>query len=216
MSRKALYYIVFFILLAVAFYKIMTWVIPGYGNVKLPVLSRVQPFHFVNQNGDTISERETTGKVYVAEYFFTTCQSICPIMNTNLQSVYETYKNEPGFIILSHTCDPEKDSAARLKVYADSLKVNTARWWFVTGRKDSLYATARNSYLLDDPKNSLQSIDDQFIHTQFVALVDKSGHVRKIYDALKKDELQELNKDIALLLKEPVTQKKFVNNIFGN
>lgn len=216
MSRKALYYIVFFILLAVAFYKIMTWVIPGYGNVKLPVLSRVQPFHFVNQNGDTISERETAGKVYVAEYFFTTCQSICPIMNTNLQSVYETYKNEPGFIILSHTCDPEKDSAARLKVYADSLKVNTARWWFVTGRKDSLYATARNSYLLDDPKNSLQSIDDQFIHTQFVALVDKSGHVRKIYDALKKDELQELNKDIALLLKEPVTQKKFVNNIFGN
>lgn len=216
MSRKVLFYIGFFIVLAVVFYKIMTWVIPGYGNVKLPVLSKVQPFHFVNQNGDTISERETAGKVYVAEYFFTTCQSICPIMNTNLQGVYETYKNEPGFIILSHTCDPEKDSAARLKVYADSLKVNTARWWFVTGRKDSLYATARNSYLLDDPKNSLQSIDDQFIHTQFVALVDKSGHVRKIYDALKKDELQELNKDIALLLKEPVTQKKFVNNIFGN
>ncbi|MFT3826200.1 MAG: SCO family protein [Chitinophagaceae bacterium] len=216
MNKKILFYIGFFIVLAVIFYKVMTFIIPGYGDVKLPVLSRVQPFHFTNQDGNAVTERQTDGKVYVAEYFFTTCQSICPIMNTNLQSIYDTYKNEPGFIILSHTCDPERDSVARLKVYADSLKVNTDRWWFVTGRKDSLYDAARSSYLLDDPKNSLQNINDQFIHTQFVALVDKSGHVRKIFDALKKDELQQLNKDIALLLKEPASQKKFVNNIFGN
>ena len=216
MKKKVIYYLLFFVVLALGFYKVMTLVIPGYGDVKLPVLSRVQPFEFTNQDGKRISERATQGKVYVAEYFFTTCQSICPIMNSNLQSVYDTYKDEPGFIILSHTCDPDKDSVTRLKVYADSLKVNTARWWFVTGPKDSLYYTARNSYLLDDPKNSLLNIEDQFIHTQFVALVDKSGNVRKIYDALKKDELVELNKDIAILLKEPATQKKFVNNIFGN
>jgi protein SCO1 len=82
------------------------------------------------------------------------------------------------------------------------MKVNTARWWFVTGRKDSLYLTARNSYLLDDSENNLQNIEDEFLHTQFFALVDKQAQVRKIYDGLKKEELQQLKKDIADLLKE--------------
>lgn len=215
-SRKLFFYIGFFLLLVIGFYVALTQVIPGYGKVKLPVISRVQPFEFVNQDGKAVSERETAGKVYVAEYFFTTCQSICPIMNTNLRAVYEAYKNEPGFVILSHTCDPETDSAARLKVYADSLKVDTQRWWFLTGRKDSLYNAARNSYLLDDPKNNVESIEDQFLHTQFMALVDKSGQVRKIYDGLKKEELETLKNDIAALLKEPVKQDRFSNNFFGN
>ena len=215
MSRKSIFYVIFFVVLVIGFYVAMTQVIPGFGKTKLPVLSVVQPFSFTSQDGKNVSEREVDGKVYVAEYFFTTCKSICPIMNTNIRAVYETYKNEPGFIILSHTCDPGTDDVARLKWYADSLKVNTARWWFVTGRKDSLYNAARNSYLLDDPKNNLQSIDEQFLHTQYLALVDKSGRVRKIYDGLKKEELQELKDDIADLLKEPVSQKRFVNNSFN-
>jgi protein SCO1/2 len=121
-----------------------------------------------------------------------------------MRIIYEAYKNEPGFVIVSHTCDPENDSVAQLKKYSDSLKVNTARWWFLTGRKDSLYLAARTSYMLDDSENNLQNIDDEFLHTQFFALVDKVGQVRKIYDGLKKEELQELKKDIAALLKEPV------------
>ena len=109
----------------------------------------------------------------------------------------------------------KNDDPARLKLYADSLKVNTIRWWFLTGKKDSLYIAARNSYLLDDPKNNAQNIDEQFLHTQFFALVDKNGNVRKkIYDGLKKDELEELKKDIAVLLKEPA-EKRFVNNLFS-
>lgn len=216
MSKKLVFYIVFFVVLVIGFYVGLTKVIPGYGKVKLPVLSYVRPFHFENQDGKSISERDLEGKVYVAEFFFTTCKSICPIMNTNLRPIHEAFAGESRFVIVSHTCDPETDSSARLKVYADSLKVDTKRWWFLTGRKDSLYNIARNSYLLDDPKNNLQSIEDQFLHTQFFALVDKNGQVRKIYDGLKRTELEELKKDIKGLLEEPVDQTRFRNNLFGN
>jgi protein SCO1/2 len=215
MRRKFVFYIVFFLVLVIGFYVALTQVIPGYGKVKLPVLNYVQPFQFENQDKKAISERDVEGKVYVAEFFFTTCKSICPIMNRNLGPLHEAYRNEPRFLILSHTCDPETDSSARLKAYADSIKADTRNWWFLTGRKDSLYSTARNSYLLDDPKNNLQSIEDQFLHTQFLALVDKTGRVRKIYDGLRKEELEELKKDIQTLLDEPIDQKRFSNNIFG-
>jgi protein SCO1/2 len=208
MSRKVKFYIIFFAIIVVGFYFAMTQVIPDFGKVKLPVLNYVRPFSFVNQDGNRVTAKDVAGKVYVAEYFFTTCKSICPIMNTNMRNIYEAYKNEPDFLILSHTVDPETDSVARLKVYSDSLKVNTARWWFLTGPKDSLYMTARNSYLLDDNNNNLQNIDDEFLHTQFFALVDKAGQVRKIYDGLEKDELKQLKTDIAVLLKEPVSPTK--------
>ena len=92
-----------------------------------------------------------------------------------------------------------------MKHYADSLGADPQRWWFLTGRKDSLYHLARTGYMLDDPKNNALNINEQFLHTQFVALVDKGGRVRKIYDGLKQEELDELEKDIAALLKEITT-----------
>jgi protein SCO1/2 len=104
----------------------------------------------------------------------------------------------------------------RLKQYSDSLKVDNSKWLFLTGTKESLYNAARVSYLLDDPKNNLENIEDQFLHTQFFALVDRNGKVRKkIYDGLKKNELKELETDIATLLKEPATQTRFTNNLFS-
>ena len=217
MSRKSIFYIVFFIALAVGFYFTLTKIIPGYGDVRFQVLNDVRPFTFTNQDGKLISERDVKGKVYVAEYFFTTCTGICPILNNNMKQIYEKFKDEPDFLILSHTCNPETDSVGRLKAYADSLGVNTSKWVFLTGKKDSLYHAARVSYLLDDPKNNLENINDQFLHTQFFALVDKNGQVRKkIYDGLKKNELTELEKDIRVLLKEPVSGKRFANNLFAN
>jgi protein SCO1/2 len=216
MSRKLVFYIVFFVVLVVGFYVTLTKVVPGFGKVKLPVLNNVQPFSFTNQDGKKVTERDVEGKVYVTEYFFTTCPGICPRLNTNMMKIYEAYKNEPGFVIVSHTCDPDNDSASRLKHYADSMQVNTGRWWFLTGCKDSLYQAARNSYMLDDPQNNLKNIDEQFLHTQFFALVDKKGRVRKIYDGLKNEELEELKKDIAGLLKENDQGQRFANNIFGN
>jgi len=120
-----------------------------------------------------------------------------------MKDIYEVYKNEPDFQIVSHTCNPGTDSVPVLKRYADSLKVDTKKWIFLTGRKDSLYLMARGSYLLDDPKNNVQKIDDQFIHTQFFALVDREGKVRgKIYDGLKTLEIEQLKQDIARLLKD--------------
>ena len=215
MKKKTVIYIGFFALLLAGFYIGLKLAIPGFGDVKLPVLSYVQPFSFTSQDNRQITQKDVAGKVYIAAYFFTTCKGICPKMNTNMKDVYETFKHEKGFFILSHTVDPETDTVARMKRYADSLGATAGNWLFLTGRKDSLYHAARASYLLDDPKNSNNKIEDQFIHTQFFALVDKSGRVRKIYDGLKRDELDDLKKDIPKLLNEK-EGSGFVNSLFNN
>jgi protein SCO1/2 len=202
MSKKAVFYIVFFSVLIVGFYFILTSLVPEFGKRKIPPVSYIRPFSFINQDGKTITDKDVAGKVYVAAYFFTTCKGICPKMNNNMKQVYEKFKNENDFLILSHTCDPEQDSATQLKKYSDSLGVNTSRWVFLTGRKDSLYTMARISYTIDDPANNLRNIDDDFLHTQFWALVDRKGDVRKIYDGLKQNEINELISDIKKMLKE--------------
>lgn len=138
-------------------------------------------------------------------------------MNSNMKKIYEEFKNEPDFLILSHSCDPETDSVPRMKHYSDSLKVDTRKWVFLTGRKDSLYKMARFSYGIDDPKNVVANIKDDFIHTQFFALVDKNGVVRgAVYDGLKENELEKLRIDIKGLLKEKADKGNFANGVFNN
>jgi protein SCO1 len=102
----------------------------------------------------------------------------------------------------SHTVDPETDSITTLKKYADSIGASIDNWWFLTGSKESLYKTARESYLLDDPQNSSKNISEQFLHTQFWALVDKEGQVRGIYDGLKQEEVAQLISDCRFLLRQ--------------
>jgi protein SCO1/2 len=202
MSKKLLGYLLFFTVLLIGFFY---FVFKGTDNwkVQLPVLSYVKPFHFTNQDGQQVSDSNLLNKITVVEYFFTTCKGICPKLNTNMKDIYSEFKNEPDFQIFSHTCNPGTDSVAVLKHYADSLQVDTKKWIFITGRKDSLYQMARSSYLLDDPKNNVEKIEDQFIHTQFFALVDRNGKVRgKIYDGLKTLEVQQLKRDLARLLKD--------------
>lgn len=202
MSKKLVGYLLFFVALVIVFF---IFLFRGNDNWKtrLPVISYVKPFRFTTQDGGIYTDRDMLGKVSVVAYFFTTCKGICPRLHTSMRTVYEAFRNEPDFMIIAHTCDPDTDSAARLKFYADSLKINTAKWLLLTGRKDSLYSAARNSYLLDDPKNDLQKIEDQFIHTQFFALVDRQGNVRsQVYDGLKQNELERLKKDIKILLEE--------------
>ena len=202
MSRKTVFYIIFFLFLVLAFYTVLINVIPGFTKSKLPPISYVQPFSFTNQDGKRVTQSDVEGKVYLANYFFTTCKSICPRMNNEVKKVYEHFRKENGFLILSHTSDPETDSSSRLKWYADSMGVTTKNWIFLTGRKDSLYRQARLSYKIDDPNNNVQSIDEDFLHTQFLALVNKKGEVVKIYDGLKEGEVNELIKDAEKLLKE--------------
>ncbi|MFM7222176.1 MAG: SCO family protein [Bacteroidota bacterium] len=201
MKTKALIYIGFFTVLLLGFYIAMV-TLTDFEKVKLPVLATVQPFSFVRQDSATVTQKEMAGNVVVVEYFFTTCKGICPKMNKNMKSVYDQFKDRSGFKILSHTVNPENDSLPVLKRYADSLGADPATWWFVTGEKAALYKAARESYLLDDPQNSSKNIDEQFLHTQFFALVDKQGRVRGIYDGIKKDEVDQLVTDIEELIKE--------------
>jgi len=202
MTKKKMFYIGFFVVLAAGFYFALTLLIPGFGTAKANPVSSVQPFAFTNQDGKKVTEKDMAGKVYVAEYFFTHCPGICPTMNNNMRLVYEEFKNDSDFLILSHTCDPDRDSVAQMKHYADSMKVDTKKWIFLTGRKDSLYNTARISYTIDDPANNLKSMDDQFLHSQFWALVDKNGDVRNVYDGLKESEIKKLITQAKKLLKE--------------
>lgn len=216
MKKKWLWYLAFFLVLVAGFYYFL---FRGTDNwkKKLAVISYVKPFRFTNQDGQPFTERDMQGKVCVVEYFFTTCKGICPKLNTNMKKLYTIFGNEPDFLIVSHTCNPETDSVPRMKVYADSLQVNTRKWVFLTGRKDSLYQMARSSYLLDDPKNNVEKIEDQFMHTQFFALVDKTGKVRgQVYDGLKQDEVEKLGKDIRTLLNEKSSSGNFVNGVFNN
>ena len=196
MSKKAIFYTSFFAGLFIIFFLVVkNWM------VGVSPVSIVQTFSFINQDGKLVTDKDVEGKIYVAEYFFTTCPGICPTMNTNMKRVYEKFKDEKDFLILSHTSDPERDSVPVLKRYADSLGVNTSKWIFLTGRKDSLYTTARISYTIDDPANNLKNIEDDFLHTQFWALVNRKGEVKKVYDGLKEREINAMMKEIEKMIK---------------
>ena len=228
MIKKWHWYVGFFTLLF-GVYFLYFFNQPDFAQSSLPVINNnVQPFSFTNQNGKNITERDVDGKVYVTEYFFTTCKGICPKMNANMRRVYDAHKNDSSFMIMSHTCMPETDSVPLLKKYearmlngsliknedgsfkidydtAMASKPNSAvsNWNFVTGDKKALYKMARQSYMIDNNKpDSAASVADQFIHTQFFALVDKQSRVRGIYDGLKEEEIQKLLKDIEEVMKE--------------
>lgn len=215
MKKKLLWIGGFFIVLMAAFYFFL-FAGTDYYKAKLPVLNYVQNFSFTDQNGKQLTQKNVEGKVYVAEYFFTTCKGICPKMNANMKTVYDKFKNESDFAIISHTCMPETDSVPLMKAYSQKMGADSSNWHFVTGSKDSLYKMARESYLLDNEKNNSLNIKDQFIHTQFFALVDKEGRLRGVYDGLKNDELEKLSKDIKDLLKERKTPTVFNNSTFTN
>jgi protein SCO1/2 len=228
MVKKWHWYVGFFIILF-GVYFLYFFSQEDFSQSNLPVINNnIQPFSFTNQNGKILTERDIDGKVFVAEFFFTTCKGICPKMNANMRRVFDAYKADSSFMILSHTCMPETDSVPLLKNYEQrmlngslvqnddgSYKINydsslvspqnaeDVKWNFVTGDKTSLYKMARQSYLIDNNKpDSVSNIADQFIHTQFFALVDKQSRVRGVYDGLKEDDIKKLLIDINALLKE--------------
>jgi protein SCO1 len=203
MSKKLWFYIGFFVLLVIGFFVFLSYSIPGFAHPKFPPIGTVQPFSFYNQDGKTVTNEDVNGKVYVATFFFTTCTSVCPRLNNNLKPVYAEFKEEPQFRILSFTCDPSRDSVPKLKWYADSIMhVDANKWVFLTGNKDSLYAMARHSYMIDDPRNEVQSGETDFLHTQLIALVNKNGEVVKVYDGLKPSEIKQMQVEIKKLLQE--------------
>ena len=201
MSRKSIFYLIFFACLVVGFYVVLGNIIPGFTKSKFPPIGKVRPFSFLNQDSIRVTDKDVAGKVYVANYFFTTCKGICPKMNSYVKKIDEHFKDQTGFLILSHTSDPAVDDPSVLKKYAEHMQAGK-NWIFLTGPKDSLYAQARLSYKIDDPANNLRNINDDFLHTQFLALVNKKGEVVKIYDGLKQNEVNRLIEDAEKLLKE--------------
>lgn len=220
MTRKGYVYLGLFAVLVLGFWFVLKLVIPDFGAVKLPVLNKVQEFAFTDERGERVTDRTMEGKVYVTEYFFTTCPGICPKMNENMKRVFDKFKSEPKFAILSHTSMPDVDTVAKMRAYKAKLlgsdTANASKWYFLTGRKDSLYRMARESYLLDDEKNKSYNIDDQFIHTQFFSLVDKNRKVRGIYDGLKEEEITKLFKDVQSLINEPAENGATNSSTFNN
>src|ERR1700712_163841 len=212
---KWIIYLVFFGLLLGGFYYFLFRGTDNWKS-KLPTIDFVRDFNFTNQDSQRVTNHFVEGKVYVANYFFTTCHGICPDVMGHFKDVYDAYKGNDGVKFLSFTCQPENDSVSVLKQYADSMKVDTKQWQFLTGNKLELYRTARESFHIDDPKNNVGKIEDQFLHSQFLALVDKCGKVRGVYDGLKQSEMEKLKDDIEDVSKEKADKATFVNNIFNN
>ena len=160
----------------------------------------VPGFEFTSQYNEKVSQATFDNKIYVTEYFFTTCRSICPVMNSNMEKVYKAFANDPEVLILSHTVDPETDSVPVLLDYAKQHGVTNKKWLFVTGDKKRLYEMARKGYLLNAEEGN--GGDEDFIHTQNFALVDKEKHIRGFYDGTDSLEIKRLIVEIKLLLNE--------------
>jgi protein SCO1 len=201
MSKKFIFLSCFFIVLAVAFVYTLSQINDGVLLKKrFKTISTVNEFSFTNQLGGTTTQKTIEGKVAVVEFFFTTCQTICPKMNVTLKGIYEQYKNESDFYVLSHTSDPKNDNVAQLKKYADSIGAGK-NWLFLTGTKKDLYYAARKSYSLDDESIKIEDPETDFIHTQLFALVNRKGELKKkVYDSHNKLEMEELKQDIQLAL----------------
>ena len=174
---------------------------------RLPVIGagdhRVRQFSFIDQEGKTITNEDVRDKIYVVEYFFTTCKGICPKMNENMHKVYEAFRGNENVMILSHTVDPVKDTVQALKEYSLRFDADTKQWLFLTGDKKELYDMARYSYLVtavDD--TAVVDIQSDFIHTDRFVLVDKTGHIRGQYKGTDIGSVNQMIGDMKELLKE--------------
>lgn len=157
----------------------------------------IADFSFVNQNGDTITQKDYEGKIYVADFFFTTCGSICPKMSRNLSEVQTAILDNPKVLLLSHTVFPETDSVPVLKKYAIKYGVKDAKWNLVTGSKKDIYTMARKSYLAVKMGKPSELLD--MVHTENFVLVDEKRRIRGFYDGTKEEDIQRLIEDINFL-----------------
>lgn len=158
----------------------------------------IASFEFTNQNGKKISNKELEGKIYIADFFFTTCPSICPILAKNMGSLQEIYKEDENILLLSHSVMPWVDSVSKIKEYALEQKVIDTKWHLVTGDRESIYNIARNSYFADEDYKKTKD-ELEFIHTENFILVDKKGRIRGVYNGTLALDIQRLQRHIELL-----------------
>lgn len=160
----------------------------------------VSDFSLVDQAGKTVTRADFENSVTVVDFFFTRCEGICPRMTTQMNRVYEKYKGNPEVKLLSHTVNPENDSAEVLAGYAKRYNADAAQWHFVTGDKPQLYNLARKSYLISDTNGDGGKED--FVHSQNFALIDKTGHIRGIYNGIDSADVNRLLVEVDVLLGE--------------
>ena len=157
---------------------------------------KISDFELINQNGQKITQEFYSNKIYVADFFFTTCQDICPIMTKNMYKLQEELKNDNDVLFLSHTVIPEVDTVQQLKKYSIENKVNDSKWNLVTGDKKQIYDLARKSYLaVEDTEYGVFDM----IHTENFMLIDKEKQIRGFYDGTNDFEIEKLLKDIEIL-----------------
>tara|TARA_B100001996_G_scaffold38869_1_gene28511 strand:- start:271 stop:948 length:678 start_codon:yes stop_codon:yes gene_type:complete len=157
---------------------------------------KIADFKLTNQNGEKITQEYYNDKIYVADFFFTTCQDICPVMTKNMYQLQQELKNDNNILFLSHTVIPEIDTVEQLKKYAIENKIDESRWNLVTGDKKQIYELARKSYLAVE---DVEFGEFDMIHTENFMLIDKQKQIRGFYDGTNSEEIQRLLKDIEIL-----------------
>jgi len=160
---------------------------------------KIKDFTLTNQEGKLVTNRTFAGKIYVADFIFLSCTSICPRMNIQMTKVYEVFKNDPRVAFLSHTIDPDRDTVEKLKQHAEGLGLND-HWQFVTGSKEKIYDLATNSYFTTAYPDARDR--DGYVHGGSFLLVDENRHVRGIYDGTNPADTKKLIADINILLQE--------------
>lgn len=165
------------------------------------VYHSIPDFVFVNQDGDTVTQKIVEGKVFVADFFFSTCPTICPIMKTQMLRIFEEYKDNDSLMILSHSINPRYDSPEVLKRYKEKLGIVSAKWQFLTGTETNVYNLAQQSYLTTALEDSTAVEEGGFVHSGAFVLVDANRNIRGIYDGTKEKEVDKLLVDIDRLLR---------------
>ena len=177
------------------------------GKERIDTLYHAIPdFSFVNQFGDTITQKNYEGKIYITDFFFTTCPTICPKMSAQMHYLEERLKDYNDVLFLSHTVNPETDTVAALAAYANLVHANTKRWNFVTGTKDALYRQALYGYLLNANEDVLAP--GGFLHSEMFVLVDKNKHIRGFYDGTSVDQAKKLIDAVKVLIAEEQIPRK--------
>ena len=170
------------------------------------IYQTIQPFSYFNQDSILVTEKDFDGKIYVADFFFTSCNTICPIMHRNMLDVYKKFKDNPKVKLLSHSIDIKYDLPSRLKIYATKLGIEGNQWDFVHGSRDSIFNIAAKNYLVSAFEDST---DPQgLVHQGWFILVDTKKQLRGAYDGTKADQVKLLMEDMDKLLMEEATHEK--------
>ncbi len=164
-------------------------------------IHQIPSFSFINQDGEAITEKTVEGKIYVADFIFTRCASICPKMTANMGVLQDKFKNDAGVLLLSHSVTPEMDSVSVLKKYAIERGVVSGKWHLLTGNKDDIYRLAKKEYFAGDTIGYYQT-GNEFLHTENFILVDQHRRIRGVYNGTLPLEMERLIEDIGALKKE--------------